>query len=173
MKKILITLLLFPLLTFAQTGGELSVGEQTITYDTSTEIDSGVLFYLEDVLVASEHGVVMLVYQDDQVVLEAHDISGDGEYDTFLTLNEAGEVTKMEGEGVSAFERPEPVEFDDLLAESGGAGEAGTPDEDLVGSLDSITIPGSGKAFWFPIFLVISIVAGWWYFRGKNKDEGD
>ena len=168
MKKIILTLLLLPLLTFAQAGGEFSVGGETIPYDITKQIESGVLFYSEDILVASEHGAVMFVYQNDKAILEAHDISGDGEYDTFLTIGATGEVTKMEGEGMSAFERPEPVEFADLLEASEGAA---TIDDDLVGSLDSITIPGSGNAIWFPIFLVVAIVTGWWYFRGKNKDD--
>jgi hypothetical protein len=101
------------------------------------------------------------------VVLEAHDISGDGEFDTFLTLDENEAVVKLEGEQQSAFERPAVVEFDELLANDDTAED----DEDLVGDLDSITIPGSGNGVWFLVFFAVFIFASWWYFRNRKDDE--
>lgn len=48
---------------------------------------------------ASEHGVVMFLYQNNEAVLEAHDISGNGEFDTFLTLNSEGGCQECQEKG--------------------------------------------------------------------------
>lgn len=168
-------MLLVPVLSFAQDGGELLAGEQMVVYDNATTTDAGTLFYQDNNLVASEHQGVTLLYQDDQVTLEAHDMNGDGALDAFLTLNAEGEVVDITGEGASVFERPDTVEFAELLAREGGAGEASATDEeeDLVGSLDSITIPDGAGSWLVPVFILVTIVAGWWYFKGRKKFEQD
>ena len=171
MKKILFALLLLPLLTFAQEGGELTIGERTVAYTNSTENELGTYYYADDSLVASVHEKVSLVYENDIAVLEAHDTNGDGTLDAFLSLDSEGEVTEMTGEGASIFERPETVEFADLMAADGGGSEVSDSDEDLVGDLDSITIPGNHN-YTFYIFTVIFIgVAYWWYRRKKVGDD--
>ncbi len=166
MKRIIFTILLLPLLTFAQTDGELTIGSKTVSYDTTTEVNGGMLYYQGDDLVASTHGKVALVYQEGQAVLEAHDTNDDGVFDAFLTLDSEGAVTKMEGEGASVFTRPEVVEFADLRAyeekESAAANE-----EDLVGSLDSITIPGYHNYLLY-VFIALLISGGYWYYRKRK-----
>ena len=115
---------------------------------------------------ASESDGVTLVYENDGVILEAHDTDGDGKLDAFLTLDNNEEVTSIIGEGAGAFERPEVVEFEDLVAEEGGSEAAA--EEDLVGSLDSITIPGSGLP-WLPIIIVLLAAVGGYRFYKKRK----
>jgi hypothetical protein len=62
-------MLLVPVLSFAQDGGELLVGEQTVVYDNATTTDVGTPFYQDTNLVASEHQGVTSLYQNDQVTL--------------------------------------------------------------------------------------------------------
>lgn len=165
MKKIFFGILLLPLVTLAQ-AGELNIGESRVYYDSSSSTEAGTLYYQSDNLVASEHGGITLVYENDVVVLEAHDTDGDGKLDAFLELND-DEVTSMTGEGASVFERPETVEFEELLAEGGS--EAATQD-DLVGSLDSITIPGGGGFPWW-IILLLAIGGGYWFYKKRQEKE--
>ncbi len=159
-------MLLLPLLTFAQADGELTIGDKSVSYDTTTEVSGGMLYYQGEDLVASTLGKVALVYQDGQAVLEAHDTNDDGVLDTFLTLDREGAVTKMEGEGSSVFTRPEVVEFADLRAyeekESAAANE-----DDPVGSLDSITIP-SYHNYTLYVFILFLIGGGYWYYRKRK-----
>ena len=164
MKKIFLTILLLPLVSLAQ-AGELNVGDKNVAYDSVSEKEAVTLYYQGETLVASESDGVTLVYENDVLALEAHDTDGDGKLDAFLTLDSNEEVTSMTGEGVSAFERPETVEFEDLIAEGGSEAAA---EEDLVGSLDSITIPGSGLP-WLPIIIVLLAAVGGYRFYKKRK----
>jgi hypothetical protein len=175
MKYLFFSILLLPIVSFAQSSSELVVGEQSVSYDGTTTTDTGTLYYQENTLVASEHQGVTLLYQDEQVTLEAHDTDGDGALDVFLTLGAEGEVVDTSGEGASMFERPETVEFAEFLASEGGGGFAAAPtaEEDLVGSLDSITIPSGAGSWLVPVFILAAIVAGWWYFRGRKKFDED
>ncbi|MCA9355159.1 hypothetical protein KC865_01235 [Candidatus Kaiserbacteria bacterium] len=170
MKKITLTLLLLPMLAFAE-AGELTVGEQTVLYDSSKRVESGVLYYSGGELVASEHGVVMFLYQNNEAVLEAHDISGNGEFDTFLTLNSEGGVSRVSGEGSGQLERKKTVELSDLMAEGGAGSEASGPPEDLVGPLDSITVSSYQDYRLYIITVIFIVLAYWWHRRKKNGDE--
>lgn len=170
MKKVIFIVVLMPLFALAQ-GGELVVGERTVSYDSSTSTDAGTLYYAGDNMVASENGAVMLVFENDQLILEAHDTNGDGVLDAFLTLDSSDEVVSMTGEGASVFERPEVKEFSELMAER-GAGSAGAPDEqDLVGSVDSISIPRY-QNYTLYLWLVLIAGGGYWYYR-KRQQKGE
>ena len=168
MKKLLLGILVLPLLVLAEEG-ELRVGGEVIAYDESSLTESGVLYYFNDELVASEHGAVLLVYKDDQVVMEAHDITGDGEFSTILTLDQSGAVVEVKGDGAEQFERPEVVELEELLAVDGGAG---APDDDLVGDLSSITIP-KYRNYTFYIMTIVLLGSAYWWHRRKNGKEED
>lgn len=165
MKKIFLLLLLLPVVALAQ-GGELEVGGETFLYDSIVEKDALSLYYQGETLVASTHEGITLVYKDDQVVLEAHDTEGNGELDTFLTLDSNGEVVKIEGDGAEAFERPEIVELNELIANGGGSEAAAQ--EDLVGSLDSIKIPGGGIPFGTIVLWLTIVGGGYWFYRKKK-----
>lgn len=176
MRKLIFVLLLLPLVTLAQAGGELTVGEQTITYDSQVKSEAGVLYFLGDDLVASEQGVVTLVYENDEVVLEAHDTDGDGQLDAFIALDGQGEVVEITGDRADAFVRPEVVEFTDLLKRSeevgGGSGAStSSTDEDLVGDLDSITIPRYHNYVQWALFILLVGGGVWWYRKKKRGKE--
>jgi len=120
MKKIFLTILLLPLVSLAQ-AGNLVVGDKNVAYDSVSEKEVATLYYQGETLVASESDGVVVVYENDQVVLEAHDTDGDGELDAFLTLGNDGEVMKTEGDGAEVFRRPETVEVAELIANGGGS----------------------------------------------------
>jgi len=165
MKKLLFVLVFLPIITLAQ-GGELVVGEKTISYASSTEKDGITLYYENDALAASQHDGVWLVYNNDEVVYEAHDTNSDGESDTFIALNGEGEVVEITGLAAENLERPAAVEFRDLMG-SGADGES-LSDEDLVGDLSSITIPSYHNYLLY--FIILATIGGgiWWY-RKKNS----
>lgn len=168
MKKIFLLLLLLPVVTIAQ-GGDLEVNGETFLYDSIVEKDTLSLYYQGETLVASTHEGITLIYKNDQVVLEAHDTDKNGELDAFLTLDSNGEVMKIEGRGAEIFERPEIVEVDELIA-SGGGSEAAAQ-EDLVGSLDSIKIPGGGVPLATIILWLAIIGGGYWFYRKKKESS--
>lgn len=169
MKKIIFTLLLTPVLLFAQESSSLTIGDRTIEYERSSQFDGSTYYYIGTDLVASEHDGVSLVYESDAVVLEAHDTDNDGTPDTFLEIDTAGEVKSVTGQGSEAFVRPETIEFVELLEGEGSGSFAAAPDNaDLVGSLDSIKIPKYHN--WKLYGLIIVLIGGgvWWY-RKKRK----
>lgn len=171
MKKILLTLLMFPLLVSAQ-AGELVLGEMTVEYETVVEKDSSTLYFVGDEMVVSDHGDLWVVYKDGEDILEAYDTTHDGEPDTFITLSSTGEVMGVTGFGADRFTIPEVVEFDELLSEmeEGGSEASTLEDEDLVGSLGSIKIPKYHN-YGFYAFTIIFITAAYWWYRRKNGDE--
>lgn len=163
MKKIILILALFPVFLFAE-GGVLTVGEETVSYDTVFPTETGTLYYSDETLVASEHDAVTLIYKDDIAVLEAHDTDSDGNLDTFITLDSNGNTTNISGPGADTFTRPETVEFSTLLADRG----ADNTQEDLVGNLDSIDIPRYHNYTLYVILILLSVGGFWWY-RRKRK----
>lgn len=170
MKKVIFAILLFPIFVFAQE--TLKVGERTVSYDARSETEVGVLYYQGDVLVASEHEAVTLVYENEQLVLEAHDTDGDGTLDAFVTFDADEAVVEIAGEGATVFERPEVKELAELMVAEGegGAGSADAPaEEDLVGSLDSIKIPGQGIPMMTIILWLAIIGGGYWYYRKRQE----
>jgi len=171
MKRLFIVLLAVPLLVSAQTGGETTVGDMVVQYDSSAEKDSGVLYYASDSLVLSEHDGVTLVYQDGTVVLEAHDTDDDGTLDAYLTLDENGEVLAMAGPGVAFFERPSTVEFEELLGVEMITNDSTASNQDLVGSLDAITIPRYHNWSLYVVGLLFLIGGGFWWTRRTKKDN--
>lgn len=163
MKQIFILLMFLPFIAFAQVG-EVVVGDMTVSYDTEVQKEGGTLYYFEDLLVASVHDGVTLVYENELAVLEAHDTDDDGTLDAYLTLDENGEVSATVGPGAAFFERPAPVEFDELLGEEIGGDGSAAGNQDLVGSLDSITIPKYHN--WLLYGFIALLVAGggfWWH----------
>ncbi len=168
MKLFLFTLLLLPVLTFAQEGGQVTIGDRTVAYDSSEVRDGNAYYFNGADLVASEHPGSAFVYVNDQAVLEAHDTTGDGSVDTFVSLDTNGQQTSVTGEGVDKFTKGEPTEFADLVAEKGGS-EAAAQD-DLVGSLDRITIPGGGIPAWTYILWIVILGGGYWLYK-KRKNE--
>lgn len=158
--------MLLPMLTLAQ-GGELTVGERTVTYDASIITETGILYYQGDEMVASEREGMTLLYEDSMPILEAHDTNNDGTLDTFVTLDANEDMVEVTGEGAEMFTRPEAVEFA-VLQEVGGGEAAAHDEEDLVGSLDSITIP---KYQNYALYAWVLILAGggYWYYRRKKR----
>ena len=150
MKKLFLLTLLLPLLTFAQTESNLVIGSTPVQYDSKTETVEGTYYYRNESLVASEHEGISIVYEFESAVLEAHDTDGDGVLDTFLKLDKFNEIKSVEGSGVSEFERPESVEFSNLLEDDTDNNEAATQ-EDLVGDLSSIKIN-------LPLLLIMILV---------------
>lgn len=158
---------MLPVVALAQTeevveSSELTLGETVVAYDEIVESEAAVYYYVEGELVASEHESVWLVYEDEAVVLEAHDTTGDGEADTFVTVNDAGVVSSVTGEGAEALTAPEIVAFE------AGAGEAGAPD--LVGDVSKIKGPGEGGEYVFIIAILLIIGAGlWWWMKRRQE----
>ena len=167
MKKIFFTILLLPLLSFAQEGGEITIGEQTVVYDQMEVTEAATYYYSENNLVASEHGAISFVYENDAAVLEAHDTDGDGTLDAFIKLSADAQEVEVTGAGANAFQTEEPVEFADLVAERGGS-EAAAPTDSLVENIDAIKIP-SYHNWKLYIITVIFIAAAYWWHRRKNK----
>lgn len=172
--KFLPLLFLIPLITFAQSG-EIVVGTEAVAYDERIETGAGVLYYRDNQLVASEYDIdadgktdTWLKYQGELVELEAVDTDSDGEADTFFSISADGEVTSIEGEGASQFEKPEIVEFKELI----DGGSSATADSDLVGPLDRITIPKHGSFPWWIILLLLG-GGGYWLYRKKKAVEAD
>lgn len=98
----LLCILLFPGLSFAQ--GQLLIGSETVEYTESLVTEGVRLYFVDGTVVASEHdtdanGVadVWLVYEADHVRLEGHDTNGDGEPDTLLSIDSAGNITGFSG----------------------------------------------------------------------------
>jgi len=112
------------MMVFAQ-AGEVVVGEKTIAYDSFSENENSVYYYLGDSLVVSQHDKVWLVYENDFAVLEAHDTDNDGELDVFLKLDKNENIIAVTGKKAPSFERPDSVEFEELLGAEMSAGEAG------------------------------------------------
>jgi hypothetical protein len=164
MKKILLAVLFLPFFTLAQTG-ELFVGDQTIVYDARSEQEFGTLYFLNEQLVASQHETVTIIYEDDRAVLEAFDTNADGALDVFVALDTEDEVISITGERASYVERPVIREFADRLA-TDVSEQRGT--EDLVGSLDAITIPGQGVPV-LPTLLLLGVLGGGYWGYKKYK----
>jgi LPXTG-motif cell wall-anchored protein len=163
MKKIILIIILFPLFLFADSD-LLTVGEETVSYETVFSTETGTLYYKDEKLVASEHEAVTLIYKDDLPVFEAHDTDGDGTLDTFITLDSNENITNISGPGAKTFTRPETVEFSTLLSERG----TDNIQEDLVGNLDSIDIPRYHNYTLYVIIILLIAGAFWWY-RRKRK----
>jgi hypothetical protein len=169
MKQLFIVCLLAPCLAFAQ-AGEVVVGDLTVQYDAVVEKNDVLLYYSADTLVLSEHESTTLVYKNDELVLEAHDTDGDGVLDAYLTVDQSGEVSAMTGPGVTFFERAAPVEFNELLSQEVVDG-GGDTEADLVGSLDSITIPKYHNWLLYGFGALVVVGGGVWVYRKKKKGE--
>ena len=170
MKTLLFIFLMLPLLTFAQMGGELTVGERAVVYDEMTDFDGVEYYYKDNGLAASKHGNAWLVYEKDIVVYEAHDTDDDGNPDVFFTIDSNENVVEIVGESAAQFERPEVIEFSDLLNEiSNVEGEAFYEGdvEDLVGDLSSIKIPKYHN-YTLYVFILIFLGGGYWWYRKKK-----
>lgn len=152
-----------------ETGAESEVNEDVAEEESpfaeSIEIENGWLHYGEG---GSEEGVLLeswhdtngdeeidmwFVYEDDVVVRESYDTTGNGEPDLVLAINENGEITELSGESAVQFERqettvftPEPIDIDF----SGG--------EDLVGDLSDISIKEEDNSWIF--FVLLFLVGG-------------
>ncbi len=174
MKKYLLILLLAPLLTFAQVEGELVVGENIVTYDRMVETDTSTMYFSADDMVASKIDGITMLYEYGRATLEAHDTDNDGTLDVFLTLDKFDQIKSATGTGVSVFERPAIVSFDELrtLADSEAQVDA-QPSDDLVGSVSSIKIPRYHN---WKLYVAIVLLAGggfWWYRKRKEKDDNE
>lgn len=165
---ILVCILFIPAALFAET---LSLGEGgTVTYNTSKEVENTLLYYQNDVLVASAHDTdinnrfdVWITYRNEEAFLEAHDTDGNDTPDTFFELTQNEKVSRMYGSGATSFEKPKEVTFDSRIAQSDETNE-----EDLVGDLSSITLPGDGSGFiWLVIILAGAAGVYWWKYRRK------
>jgi len=173
MKKILFTLLLLPLITFAQ-ADKLILGEMVVEYDSVVEKEGLILYYLGDSMVASEHGDLWVAYEDNIDVIEAYDTDDDGKPDTFVTLNSVGEVKEVAGVEADNFMVPDVVEFDELMKEeeevrrNDGSEAPIVPSENLVDNLDSITIPKYHNYTLYGFFVVL-LAGGVWWFKNKRK----
>jgi len=172
MRILIFTILLLPLMTFAQEGGILQIGGTSVNYTSQLEAEGAILYYQDDTLVASEHGGISLVYENDKVVLEGHDTDGDGAPDTFLTLDQNEEIAEVEGLSADKFERVVTTDFD-----PGSSGidspSAAAQDADLVGSIDRITIPGGGLPWfvWLLVALLLAAGGGYWWYRTRKIEE--
>lgn len=164
MKKYIYFIALIPFFAFAQ-AGELEVGEHTISYDSATTSEAGTLYYSGDTLVASQHPTTILVYENEQVVLEAHDTNADGELDTFVQLDTEEAIMNVTGEGAEALARPTAISLNELMSED--TDETGTLD-DLVTNLDSITIPRYHNYTLYG-FVIILIGGGFWWYRRQKR----
>jgi len=161
MKNIFFILLLLPLITFAQERGSLTIGKITVSYDRMEQSDDTTYYFIDDTLIASEHGNASFLYKNDQATFEAHDTNGDGELDAFLRLDSDAMVTEITGEGASVFERNEPKEFESKSFSSN------QDNDDLVGDLSSIKIP---KYYNWKLYgLIVLLIGGgtWWYRKKK------
>lgn len=158
-------LILAPVTVF---GASLLLGEGgTVSYDTTHDTDGGVLYYENDLLVASAHDTdgdsthdFWLTYSNDIAILEAHDTDGDGTPDAFFELDTDERVIREYGSGIETYERPDVVSFDERIT-------AEQEESDLVGDLSSITIPGGGLG-WFTWIVLLGILTGvgyWWFKR--------
>lgn len=165
MKKIILILALIPILTFAESG-VLTLGKETVSYDAVFSTETGTLYYTGDTLVASEHKKVTILYKNDLPILEAHDTNNDGVADTFITLDSDGNTIDTTGPGADTFIRPETVEFSTLIADK-NTDYTDASEEDLVGSLDSITIPRYRNFTLYVIILLLLTGGYYWYRRRK------
>jgi hypothetical protein len=164
MRFLLLTILLLPAIVSAQ-GESLIVGDRTIQYDNVHEGETAKLFYQGETMVASEHADITIVYENDRAVLQAFDTDDDGTLDAFVELDNEANIESVTGPGADTFARPETVEFEASLESDE------TDEEDLVGSLDSITIPRHGLP-WFLILLLLVIGGfGYWYLKLKKQNS--
>ena len=149
-----------PLSTSAES---LSVGDTNVQYDTVSEVDTTTLYYQKDALVASESGEIIVIYKNERAVMEAHDTNADGSPDTFITLDATDSVQDVSGTGATELIPPPVTEFTDLLA-----GEVVEQDalEDLVGSLESITVP-KHRSYGLYLFFLLLVAGGWWWYKKK------
>lgn len=174
MRYILLTILFFPSIALASIAGEVTVGDRVITHDSFYIEPNGVQsFYQGGVLVVTTHDLdqndvldLWLVYESDQVVYEGHDSDGNGEPDRFIALDTGEIVVAQTGTIAVEWERPEIVEFPDLIAAT--ESEEIDASSDLVGSLDRITIPHNDLP-WITVILWLGVFGGgfWWYKKRK------
>jgi len=160
-------------MVFAQTGGELVLGESTITYDEVDNSEGVEYYYKDDSLVASKHENIWLVYEKDAVIYEAHDTNNDGDPDVFFKLDSNENVVDITGESADQFERPEVKEFSDLLSEANDVeGESFIEGntEDLVGDMSSIKIPKYHN-YTLYVFILLLLGGGYWWYRKKQKEN--
>ncbi len=165
MKKIFLLILAIPFLALAQGPGELKVDNKTVHYESSIETEVGTLYYVGDTLVASKDDTMTILYKNDTPTFEAHDTNGDGKADVFFTLDKNEKVLKITGESANSFKRPNVLELNQLLSKDSNTTET----EDLVGSLDSITIPGGTN---WTLWIILAILFGGtilWYFKIYKK----
>lgn len=139
--------------------------QEESSFAESIEIENGWLHYGEG---GSENGVLLeswhntngdeeidtwFVYEDDVVVRESYDTTGDGEPDLVLAVNANGEITELSGESAVQFERQETAVFTPEQIDidfSGG--------EDLVGDLSDISIKEEDNSWIF--FVLLFLVGG-------------
>lgn len=146
--------LVLPLAVSAQTG--------TSTVE-SVEIDGGVLHYSGDsttagTLVESWHDTdgdgeydAWFVYEDEVVVQESYDTTGDGAADLVLDVNQNAEITKLSGASAATYEAPDAKPFTpEKIDISAGS--------DLVGDLSDIELVESTSNSW--IFFVLLFLVG-------------
>ena len=165
MKKLILILALFPTLLFAESG-TLTLDNKTINYDSTISNEVGTLYYAGETLVASEHETVTILYENDLPVLEAHDTDNDGTPDTFLTLDAEEEIVNITGSGADVFTRPAVVEFSTDMNQD----NADSIEEDLVGSLDSITIP-KYRNYTLYIIIILLLAGGYWWYRKRKRNS--
>lgn len=168
MKYLLFVFLLIPLGALAETKS-LDVYEQTIVYDSIHETDFGTLYYLETQLAASVTDGITIIYDEDQAVLEIHDKDNNGLPESVFKLT-GDLVTEQSGTKIDELNKIETPEFDLLIeAESRQSNQGSSAtDEDYVGSLERITIPGGGSYTWLLILLIAGAAVIIWRYKNKK-----
>ena len=177
MKYLIFTILLFPVLALAQETQTFSMGDMEFKYTESTEVDSVVYYYNGDAMLLSEHDLdgdddadLWIMYKDDEVILEAHDTNDNNVSDTYFVIGGDNSVKEIYGENVENFERPEILSFEELTG-SEASGQQVTTQEDLVGDLDSIKIPGGDSNTWIIFLILILGGGGYWWYSKKQKEN--
>ena len=130
--KFLPLVLLIPFVAFAQ-ANEVMIGDASVDYDERVETETGVLYFSEGSLVASEHDNdgngetdTWLKYTNEVVDLEVTDTDGDGTGDVFATIAANGEVANIEGDGAAQCQSRRDHQ------DQGGATEGGADDSPPV-----------------------------------------
>ena len=165
MKFLLLIALFLPFTVFAQDAHELTVGERTVQYEITIDDGGNTLYYQGDTMVAVTSEGVWILYENDQVVYEAHDTNEDGTADAFLTLDSKGDVTAMTGDGAKSFERPEV----DVFSVGRDTDSITLAEEDLVGDLSSITIPGGTSYTWYLVLAAFLAAGGYLLYRKHHS----
>jgi hypothetical protein len=148
-------------------GGSLDIAGDTVLYDVTTSTEGGTFYFAEDELVISSHGSLLLLYKNGLPTLEAHDTNNDGTPDTYITLTPEGDVTGITGDATETFTRPPQVDLATLIADGEGKRLPDHSTEDLVGSLDSITVPRYHNYILYGFLIILSGGGYWWYRRRK------